>query len=67
MILWFLIQIVIIISSGVMAANKNRSVAGWIIGTALFTPVIIVLAILKPQLEFKSTCKCDTASHEKCL
>lgn len=67
MVIGFLIGIIIVIASGVMASNKNRNVAGWVVGTALFTPMIIVLAVLKPLPEFKSTCKCDTASHEKCL
>lgn len=42
------IVVILAIVAGIIAKNRNRSVAGWIIGTLLFTPLILVLLALKP-------------------
>lgn len=42
------ILLIIVIVSGIVANNKNRSVTGWCIGTLLFMPIILILLVLKP-------------------
>lgn len=43
-----IVVMILAIVAGIMAKNKNRSVAGWVIGTLLLTPVILILIALKP-------------------
>lgn len=43
-----IVVIILGIVAGILAKNKNRSVAGWVIGTLLLTPLILVLVALKP-------------------
>lgn len=44
----FIVVMILGIVAGIVAKNKNRSVAGWAIGTLIFTPVILILLVLKP-------------------
>ena len=46
--------VVICIVAGIVAGKKNRTVAGWVVGTALFVPIIIILFVLEALPE-KST------------
>ncbi len=41
------IIVILAIVAGILAKNKNRSVAGWVIGTLLLTPVILILLALR--------------------
>lgn len=65
MFIVLLIWVIAAIAAGVVASNKNRSAAGWVIASLLFSPllliIILVLAPLPPapgQMEAQGVRKC---------
>lgn len=44
----FIVVIICGIAGGVMAGNRGRSIAAWCILCALFPPLLLLIAFLKP-------------------
>lgn len=51
MLFVFTIWVIAAILAGVIASNKNRSVGGWVIGSILLTPLIILILLALPKIE----------------
>lgn len=51
-----LILIIGAIVAGVVANNKRRNALAWVVGSLLFTPLIVIILLVLPTLENKKRC-----------